>query len=114
MLAGHARMRPGKMAVMRELRIVSAGLAPELIARLSQAVGIDERSEETGGGDPSGSAGGAGGGAPRGIDTLEDVLRFGFTQRPAWELAEVIVQDEFTHDVIIEGPAPAFLVFDTT
>jgi hypothetical protein len=26
----------------------------------------------------------------------------------------VIVQDEFTHDVVIEGPAPAFLVFDTT
>jgi len=93
---------------------VAAGMAPELVARLSAALRLDERSEETGGGDPAGSAGGAGGRAPRGIDTLEDVLRFGFTQRPAWELVDVIVQDEFTHDVIIEGPAPAFLVFDTT
>jgi carbon-monoxide dehydrogenase small subunit len=30
--------------------------------------GLDERSEEMGGGDPAGSAGGAGGKAPRGID----------------------------------------------
>jgi hypothetical protein len=75
---------------MRELRLVAAGMAPELVVRL-QAAG--------------------------GLDTLEDVLRFGFTQRPAWELADVIVQDEFTHDVVIEvpaDPAPAFLVFDTT
>jgi hypothetical protein len=86
-------------------------MAPELIARLSAAVRIDPRSEET---DLAGSAGGARGRAPRGIETLEDVLRFGVTQRPAWELAGVIVQDEFTHDVIIEGPAPAYLVFDTT
>jgi hypothetical protein len=48
------------------------------------------------------------------LETLEDVLRFGLARRPAWELAGVIVQDEFTHDVILEGPAPAFLVFDTT
>jgi hypothetical protein len=48
------------------------------------------------------------------LDTLEDVVRFGFAQRPAWQLTDVIVQDEFTHDVIVEGPAPAFLVFDTT
>lgn len=71
----------------RELRLAAVGMAPELVARLSLAVRID---------------------------TLEDVLRFGFAQRPAWKLADVIVQDEFTHDVIIEGPAPAFLVFDTT
>jgi len=32
------------------------------------AVSIDERSEAMGGGDPAGSAGGAGGKAPRGID----------------------------------------------
>ena len=51
------------------------------------------------------------------LDTLEEVLRFGFAQRPAWQLAEVVVQDEFTHDVVVgiaAGPAPAFLVFDTT
>ena len=88
--------------VTRELRLATAGMAPELVARLSSAVRLDERSEETGDR------------APRGIDTLEDVLRFGFAQRPAWELVDVIVQDEFTHDVIIKVPAPAFLVFDTT
>lgn len=48
------------------------------------------------------------------LDTLEDVLRFAFAQDPAWELADIIVQDEYTHDVIVQGPAPAFLVFDTT
>jgi hypothetical protein len=48
------------------------------------------------------------------LDTLEGILRFGFAQRPAWEIAGVVVQDEFTHDVIVTGPAPGFLVFDTT
>lgn len=48
------------------------------------------------------------------LATLEDVLRFAFAQRPPWQLAEVIVQDEYTHDVVVQGPAPAFLVFDTT
>jgi hypothetical protein len=48
------------------------------------------------------------------LETLEDVLRFGLAQRPAWDVVGVIVQDEFTHDVIVVGPAPAFLVFDTT
>jgi hypothetical protein len=60
------------------------------------------------------------------LETLEDVLQFGFAQRPGWELVEIVVQDEFTHDVIIAigaigaigaggaGAAPGFLVFDTT
>ena len=40
--------------------------------------------------------------------TLEDVL--------AWttEIVEVVVQDEYTHDVVVRGPSPAFVVFDTT
>ncbi len=42
------------------------------------------------------------------LDTLEDVVRTG------WDLVDVIVQDEFTHDVIVRGPHAAFLVFDTT
>lgn len=71
----------------KELRLAVTGLAPALIARVAPAVWLD---------------------------TLEEVVRFGFAQRPAWQLADVIVQDEFTHDVIVEGPAPAFLVFDTT
>jgi hypothetical protein len=40
------------------------------------------------------------------LETLEDVLRWG------GDVADVIVQDEYTHDVVLR--APAFLVFDTT
>jgi hypothetical protein len=71
----------------RELRWVGGGATAELAARAAPAARLD---------------------------TLEDLLRLGFAQRPAWELIDVIVQDEFTHDVIVCGPAPAFLVFDTT
>lgn len=71
----------------RDLRQVAADIAPEVLARAAAAVRLD---------------------------TLEDVLRFGFAQRPPWELVDVIAQDEFTHDVVVRGPAPAFLVFDTT
>jgi len=71
----------------RELRIAAPGLAPDVVARAAAATRLA---------------------------TLEDVLRFGFAQRPAWEIADVIVQDEYTHDVVVRGPAPAFLVFDTT
>ncbi len=41
------------------------------------------------------------------LDTLEDVLRWG------GDVLEVIVQDEYTHDVVIQHH-DAFLVFDTT
>jgi hypothetical protein len=39
-------------------------------------------------------------------ETLEEVLSWG-------ELVDVVVQDEFTHDVIVRAVA-GFLVFDTT
>ncbi len=41
------------------------------------------------------------------FDSLEDLL--------AWmhDLVEIVVQDEFTHDVVMRV-APAYLVFDTT
>ncbi len=43
------------------------------------------------------------------LETLEDVLRWG------GDVRDVIVQDEYTHDVIVaHALAPAFLVFDTT
>lgn len=44
--------------------------------------------------------------------TLEDVLAW--AHATGGSLVDVIVQDEFTHDVIVRGPAPAFLCFDTT
>jgi len=41
--------------------------------------------------------------------TLEDVLRWGA------DVIAVVVQDEYTHDVIVRaGRTPGFLVFDTT
>ena len=41
------------------------------------------------------------------FDTLEELL--------AWrhDLVEIVVQDEYTHDVVMRAP-PAFLCFDTT
>ena len=43
-----------------------------------------------------------------GLATLEDVIR-----RPGFALVDVIVQDEYTHDVIV-ATGGAYLVFDTT
>jgi hypothetical protein len=43
--------------------------------------------------------------------TLEDVLAWTFANKA--ELLEVIVQDEYTHDVIVRAP-DQWLVFDTT
>jgi hypothetical protein len=71
--------------VTRALRIVGSGVAPAQLARAQLATRLA---------------------------TLEDVVRAGFTQQPSWEIVDVIVQDEFTHDVIVRGPA--YLVFDTT
>jgi hypothetical protein len=45
------------------------------------------------------------------LETLEDVLRWG------GHVLEVVVQDEYTHDVIVRPPGGAadqVLVFDTT
>jgi hypothetical protein len=44
--------------------------------------------------------------------TLEDVLAYGLARH--WDVAEVIVQDEYTHDVIVATPHALVLVFDTT
>jgi hypothetical protein len=48
------------------------------------------------------------------LETLEEILHWGLAQRPPCDIVDVIVQDEFTHDVIVCGPSPAFLSFDTT
>jgi hypothetical protein len=40
------------------------------------------------------------------LETLEDVLHWG------GDVAEIVIQDEYTHDVVLA--APAHLVFDTT
>jgi hypothetical protein len=48
------------------------------------------------------------------LASLHDVLRWGFSSSPARLVVEVIVQDEYCHDVILNGPDALFLVFDTT
>jgi hypothetical protein len=65
-----------------------AGLAPETLRELSRQIGS--------------------------LGLLQDVLRWGFSQSPPCELAEVVVQDEFTHDVVMEWIGGRYLVFDTT
>ncbi|HET9624806.1 MAG TPA: hypothetical protein VFP84_25740 [Kofleriaceae bacterium] len=46
--------------------------------------------------------------AVAGLGLLEDVIR-----HPALRLVDVIVQDEYTHDVVVAAGA-GFVVFDTT
>lgn len=48
------------------------------------------------------------------LATLQEVVRWGFAHRPAREIVEVIVQDEYSHDVIMTGGDGLYLVFDTT
>ncbi len=50
--------------------------------------------------------------------SLAEVIVLGLREQPAWLVVDVIVQDEYTHDVIVaaEGAAPsaATLVLDCT
>jgi hypothetical protein len=45
--------------------------------------------------------------------TLADVLAWGARQVPRVNVAEIVTQDEYTHDVVIAAEEN-FLVFDTT
>ena len=49
-----------------------------------------------------------------GIRTLEDVVRWGLRQSPSCEIADVVTQDEYTHDVVVVWRAGYHLVFDAT
>ncbi len=44
---------------------------------------------------------------------LEHVVRWAFSQTPPSDVADVIVQDEFSHDVVVPWRG-VHLVFDTT
>jgi hypothetical protein len=48
------------------------------------------------------------------LETLAGVLRWAFAQKPPAEVVDAVVQDEFTHDVVVHAAADVFLVFDTT
>jgi hypothetical protein len=47
------------------------------------------------------------------LRSLEQVVRWAFSRTPPSEVAEVVVQDEYTHDVVIPWRG-VHLVFDTT
>ena len=53
------------------------------------------------------------------LHTLARVTEWARSQRPILAVAEIVTQDEFTHDVVL-GPwsiakaTPIYLVFDTT
>jgi hypothetical protein len=49
---------------------------------------------------------------PPDLATLEDVLAWAHPR--GYDVVDVIVQDEFTHDVIVRAAPPTFLCFDTT
>lgn len=48
------------------------------------------------------------------LATLADVLRWGRNATPPCEIAAVIVQDEYTHDIVVSRGDGRYLVFDTT
>lgn len=48
------------------------------------------------------------------LTTLQDVVRWAFARTPPRDVAEVVVQDEFTHDVVLPWENGRYLVFDTT
>ena len=48
--------------------------------------------------------------------TLADVLRWAAAQRPPMAIAEIVTQDEYTHDVVLplDAARPLWLAYDTT
>ena len=45
---------------------------------------------------------------------LVDVIRWGAASTPQRMVADIVVQDEFTHDVVLPYRDGLFLVYDTT
>ncbi len=52
--------------------------------------------------------------AIQGLRTLADVLAWARKQAPARSVAEIVTQDEYTHDVVLEANGRPYLAFDTT
>jgi hypothetical protein len=46
--------------------------------------------------------------------TLADVLAWARDQQPPRAVAEIVTQDEYTHDVVLPFDGSHFLVFDAT
>jgi hypothetical protein len=48
------------------------------------------------------------------LETLGQVIRWALDQSPRAELVDVVVQDEFTHDVVVRVSGDLYAVFDTS
>ena len=48
------------------------------------------------------------------LRTLADVLAWARTTVPPSTVVEIITQDEYTHDVVLESSGSPYLAFDTT
>ena len=48
------------------------------------------------------------------LRTLADVLTWARAQTPPWSVAEIVTQDEYTHDVVLESSGRPHLAFDST
>lgn len=46
--------------------------------------------------------------------TLEDVTRWALAARPPRRIERIVVQDEYTHDVVLRCDERVYLVYDTT
>ena len=46
--------------------------------------------------------------------TLGDVMKWGLSLSPPRAPVEIVTQDEYTHDVVLELAANCYLVYDTT
>jgi len=77
--------------------------SPDLVMDATRATGLDaEAARELG------QTFGA-------MRTLEDVVRWGLGCAPLKPIVEVVIQDEYTHDVVVEVSAgDCYAVFDTT
>ena len=52
--------------------------------------------------------------AIQGLRTLADVLAWAPKQAPPRSIAEIVTQDEYTHDVVLAANERPYLAFDTT
>ena len=48
------------------------------------------------------------------LASLQDVARWGFACSPPREIVNIVIHDEFSHDVVMTGPEGLYLCFDTT
>lgn len=48
------------------------------------------------------------------LQTLGDVLEWTRSAKPPARVADIVTQDEYTHDVVVESAGHPYLAFDTT